>query len=120
MGTRLYGLKIDSKMLVAIAYTSPEFHHLVHDRLDEIEAEAKRIFAMSRRMRHFEESQTSPPRYVRSFSKRRMAKSWRLINNDPGAMWIEFGAHAGGKEFVLGYRPMGRALDIVANRHGGE
>jgi hypothetical protein len=120
VATRLYGLKMDNKMLMAVAYTSPQLHHLVYDRLDEIEAEAKRIFSLRRKLDGHNDSETSPPSYVMSFRKRRMAKSWRLLNIDPGAMWVEFGAHAGGKEFVLGYRPMGIALDVVAARHGLE
>jgi len=63
-------------------------------------------------------SETTPPKYVASFKLRRIktvrAFKWRVINDDPGALFVEYGAHAGGRTFVLRYKPMTRALDIVA------
>lgn len=58
-------------------------------------------------------SETSPPKYAESFELRKLGRIWRLVNKDPGAIWVEFGAHAGGVTSVLKYKPMRTALDML-------
>jgi hypothetical protein len=36
-----------------------------------------------------------------------------VVNTDPDAVWVEYGAHAGGITPVLGYHVLGRAMDRV-------
>lgn len=38
----------------------------------------------------------------------------RIGNSDPRWVWVEFGAHAGGKTPVLNYRILGTTLDAIA------
>lgn len=61
-------------------------------------------------------SEFTPPKYIASFRLDWHANtaSWRVVNDDPGWFLVEWGAHAGGKTRVLRYRPLSRALDIVA------
>ncbi|OKI54508.1 hypothetical protein A6A27_31785 [Micromonospora sp. CB01531] len=56
-------------------------------------------------------SNTSPPKYVEVFVIRKYGMNYRLVNRDPGAQWVEWGAHAGGKVAILKYAPMRTALD---------
>lgn len=110
----LQDLKINEQRLMAVAAGSPRYDAYAISRLEAIEAEAKRIFRM-RRKGPFRRSATSPPRYENSFTKKKIGRDWWLINTDPGAMWVEFGAHAGGKTLVLKYRPLGLGLDSIAS-----
>lgn len=61
---------------------------------------------------------TTPP-YLDSFGIKQVQagrwKNWIVYNFDPATIMVEFGAHAGGKTEVLGYRPLGRGLDAVAS-----
>lgn len=63
-------------------------------------------------------SETTPPKYVESFEIEIWAEGsklkYRFINRDPGAGWVEYGAHAGGKTFVLRYKPMTHALEAMS------
>lgn len=62
-------------------------------------------------------SETTPPKYMASFYVEKFKTGeWRAGNKDPAWKMVEFGAHAGGNpnNFVLRYRPLGHALDIVA------
>lgn len=103
--------------------TSPQLDGMLHARALEILEEAKRIFNIQQRHdNEWRTSETTPPKYIQSFRLRRVRNlragpGYRVINDDPGALWVEFGAHAGGKTFVLKYRPLGRALTIVGGRH---
>lgn len=63
-------------------------------------------------------SETSPPRYLSSWRISGSRGTWVLANVDPGALWVEFGAHAGGVVEVLKYRPLGTAIDIVSSGGG--
>lgn len=56
-------------------------------------------------------SNTSPPKYAESFVVRKVGRNWRLVNEDPGAVWVEFGARAGGTTPILKYAVMRTALD---------
>lgn len=52
--------------------------------------------------------------YVSSFQVLPNGDSYVLYNGDSETFWVEYGAHAGGKTFVLGYAPMRTAIDIEA------
>lgn len=41
----------------------------------------------------------------------------RLVASDGKWHWVEFGAHADGKTYVLGYHVLSRALDAIAEAH---
>ena len=63
-------------------------------------------------------SATTPPKYLDSFKVVRAEVpggrfSFLALNDDPGALWVEVGAHAGGRTRVLKYRPYGRAMDAI-------
>lgn len=62
--------------------------------------------------------------YPRSFSLKEtshdLIRAIRVNNSDYTAEWVEFGAHAGGKTRILGYRVMGRAADVLESRGGIE
>lgn len=105
-----------------IINTDPRVSELCRLRAEEIIEAAKGVFIQrSRWDNEFDTSETTPPKYLESFNLRKVRKAasfaWRVVNEDPGGLWVEYGAHAGGKTFVLRYRPMGRGLDIVAARH---
>jgi hypothetical protein len=77
---------------------------------------ARRIFAS--RVKHTHP--VTPPPYFDSFFMRKASalrgkKAGYIVgNSDPAAILVEFGAHpAGGTTFVLGYRPLGAALDAM-------
>lgn len=53
--------------------------------------------------------------YLDSFVVTRTANTVQVTNTDGQvAWWVEFGAHAGGKTYVLGYAPLRRAVDILS------
>lgn len=60
---------------------------------------------------------TPPPYRGSFFVARRGGKGWVLYNDDPAAVFVEFGSHpGGGQTTTLGYRPLGKAIDIAAGR----
>lgn len=65
------------------------------------------------------EGHRSIERYISQFrvTYHREQLKATLYNEDAGWSLIEYGAHAGGKTFVLRYRPMGRALEMLAAEH---
>jgi hypothetical protein len=69
-------------------------------------------------------SNTTPPKYIASFriEWHRVMLRHYVINDDPGWHWVEYGTHPGGNpnNFVMRYRPLGRALDIVAATSGSD
>lgn len=55
------------------------------------------------------------PQYVDSFSIEKVGRYFRVVNSDPAANLVEFGAHPGGGEtFTLRYRPLGRAIEVLS------
>lgn len=61
----------------------------------------------------------TPPPYADSFYVRKLMRRgmtiYRVGNNDPVAVLVEFGAHPrGGPTETLGYRPLGAGVDAVA------
>jgi hypothetical protein len=65
------------------------------------------------------EGHHSMERYVSQFriTYHRDQLKATLTNHDAGWNLIEYGGHAGGKTFVLRYRPMGRALEMMTAEH---
>lgn len=64
-------------------------------------------------------SETTPPKYIESFAVEIYATAeglkFYIINTDPAASWVEYGAHAGkGKTFVLRYKPMTHAIEAMS------
>jgi hypothetical protein len=112
----LKNLRINESALLAAA-TTPMYYAYARRVAEEIVEAAKNVYRMKEvRGNEHRRSATSPPRYLESFQIERVGRRMVVKNVDPGAMWVEFGSHAGGKTLVLKYRPMGTALDIVSNR----
>ncbi len=76
---------------------------------------AKRIY-----LSQAHDPNTVSPYYAGSFKKIRSRyldyEARQVINTDPMWLWIEFGAHAGGRTPILKYRPMSRAMDELKNQ----
>lgn len=107
-------LRINEDLLLASVKNSPRLDAYVRKRARLLKAAAIQYY-LSRAKNEGRLSATSPPRYVRSFRIAGYRGRWILWNDDPGALWVEFGAHAGGVTEVLKYRVLGHALDIVAS-----
>lgn len=110
--------------IAGICDRSPELDKMLRMRCLDIIREAKLIFRIQERHdNEWRTSETTPPKYLESFKIRRIRRKLRTgpayaaVNSDPGAIWVEFGAHAGGETPVLKYRPLGRALIVVGGRH---
>lgn len=64
----------------------------------------------------------TPPPYSGSFFVRPSVSNgasggYVFGNDDPAAMWVEFGTHpGGGKTRTLGYRPLGYAIDQLSGK----
>lgn len=106
--------------LQKIIETDPRCSEFVKHKAQMIVDAAKAVF--NAQQRHDNEERTSentPPKYIESFFLRKVRRpkgfSWQAVNGDPGWHFVEYGAHAGGQTFVLRYRPLGRALDIVGS-----
>lgn len=100
-----------TKLMAACA---DELINYEFDKLVEMKNLANNIFDLQERQRGVVESPTTPPVYKDSWTVEKQAGlKLILINEDSGAMWVEFGAHAGGKTKVLGYRPLGKAMDLM-------
>ncbi len=108
-----------------IIRTDPRTELMCRAAAADVIDQAKHVFELAQR--HDNEARTSeftPPKYALSFRLRkiRAAKhgfAWQATNDDPGAMLVEYGAHAGGRTFVLRYKPLTRGLDIVATKNAG-
>ena len=113
---------IDEDALWRVIETDPRAAAAIRHIAEEIQAAAILVFVKSQRWDNEDRtSETTPPKYLKSFSNKRLKRirglAWEVRNSDPSAVWVEFGAHAGGNTFVLRYRPLGRGLDIVAARN---
>lgn len=102
-----------------VLHTDPRMDAYGHRVATEIKDAAIAVFSSSQRWdNEWRLSETTPPKYIKSFKiaklKRIRGLAWKVVNDDPGAVFVEFGAHAGGQAFVLRYRPLARAIDIVA------
>lgn len=103
-----------------IINTSPRADALVKSKAEAVIKAAIGIFDAQQKLgNELDLSENSPPRYRQSFrlqkTRRKARLAWQAVNVDPGWNLVEYGAHAGGKTFVLRYRPLGRGLDAVAS-----
>lgn len=109
-------LRVDSRRLRSIVAESPRYVEYARDKAEDLERVAISTFnARQRRDNEARTSETTPPKYVESFEIHQDGLTTILTNQDPAAMWVEFGAHAGGETPVLKYKPMTTALEVVAN-----
>lgn len=98
---------------------SPEAERYAYRIARRIKDDAMAIFEIhNRKDNEWRVSKVTPPKYISSFRMEwhRSTLTYRVSNVDPGWKWVEYGAHAGGKTFILRYRPLGRALDLAAVR----
>jgi len=108
-------VEVDRAKLRAIPDVSPELDNLLREKAHGISMKAQAVFRARQRMSNeWRLSETTPPKYIRSFKLERIQKarghSWIVVNTDPSAAWIEYGAHAGGRTLVLRYYPLKTAL----------
>ncbi len=115
-------VNIDIAKLDVLMRESDDLDDLVKDKAQLINKTAAGVFETEEvKGNEFRTSETSPPKYLASFkTKRNGALSgkghWIAYNDDPGAVWVEVGARAGGTTPVLKYRPFGRSLDLLRVR----
>lgn len=110
MAYRVGTPRIDRKKMLTIT-DGPKYSKYAKEQASKLKALAIDVFHEREVGGPWRPSDTSPPRYVQSFVIRKVGRNWRLVNEDPGAVWVEFGAHAGGVAPVLKYAPMREALD---------
>ncbi len=113
-------IDIDKRKLRIAATRRREYHTYARGKAIEVTEVAKSVF--NRRQRRDNEdrtSETTPPKYVESFYVERRGNFWVAGNEDPAALWVEFGAHAGGETPVLKYRPITTAIEILAADEAG-
>lgn len=111
MAYRVGTPKIDGKKMVQVLNTTGRYEKYAKGQLERLKVLAIEVYNERSRHLPFRPSETSPPRYVESFVLRKIGLNYRLVNRDPGANWVEWGAHAGGVTPVLKYAPMRTALD---------
>lgn len=112
-------ITINQQALEQVARDSAQLQALTKRKAEQVCDVARDIFNASQRGdNELRTSETTPPKYVFSFQvvfvPTPVGWRWEARNDDPGAVFVEYGAHAGGETAVLRYRPLGRALDIVA------
>lgn len=111
----LRNLKIDRVALLRIAQDSLSYDAYARAKAIELRDAAIMVFNTQQiRFNEFRTSETTPPKYVTAWEIKREGAVHYLINTDRSAMWVEFGAHAGGETPVLRYKPLTRALEIVS------
>jgi hypothetical protein len=100
---------------IAVVLNGPRAQAYLAEQAHRVNAEALKWYLVQQKG-----MAELPILYVRSFKIRRVRKravaSWEAYNDDPTALWVEFGAHAGGKTAVLKYHPYGRALESLRIR----
>ncbi len=111
-------IKIYPGALGIILETDPRAAALMQAVAEEIQQTALAVFLARQRADNEDRtSEFTPPKYAMSFSNKRLARirglAWEVRNSDPGAMLVEYGAQAGGRTFVLRYKPLTVALEIV-------
>lgn len=105
-------LNIDRGKLNVLLDTDPRMQAYADAIGEQIIQTARTHFELiQRKDNEWRLSETTPPKYLASFYKRKVGGvRWRIGNNDPAAVWVEYGAHAGGETFVLAYRPLTTGL----------
>jgi hypothetical protein len=105
----------DNPGAVEIMLNKPELQAILHVKAEEFVTIARGIFEG-----HSQHDPFPPVYYSTSFKVRGvrdgLVRGVRILNSDPTAVWVEFGAHAGGKTPVLRYRVFGRTADILEAR----
>ena len=114
-------IKIYPGALNTILQTDPRADAYVKSRARLITLAAAADFERQQVQRNeWRISETTPPKYIKSFGLRKIHRAigllWQAYNDDPAAMWVEYGAQAGGVTYVLRYKPLTHGLDIVANQ----
>lgn len=109
------GVTVDQAKLRAVVSESSDMNTLLRDNAREIVIKAQAIFtSRNRKDNEWRTSETTPPKYISSFAIERINTingfSWAAKNTDPAAAWVEYGAHAGGRTFVLRYFPLKLAV----------
>lgn len=103
---------IDESKLRHVIFNAPGLDPLLKKKADQLISRAKRIYIQIEvKGNEWRTSETTPPKYLQSFKALRLARGkWVVKVTDPGAIWVEYGAHAGGITPVLGYKPLTKAL----------
>lgn len=108
------------KKVEALVRSSGKADAVMREVCEEIITEAKAVYS-ARAEGDNRLSETSPPKYLESFSAVKTSDgNWAVVNDDPGAAWVEFGAHAGGRTPVLKYAPLRTAVDNVMGKSANE
>lgn len=110
MAYRVGTPKVDGKKMLTIT-DGPKYSQVAKDHARRLQIHAIEVYYERKHDVPWRPSNTSPPKYVESFVVRKVGRNWRLVNEDPGAVWVEFGAHAGGVTPILKYAVMREALD---------
>jgi len=108
-------LNLTEKEILALARGSKKMEVVATTVCSDIIDTAKDVFR-SQSKGSTKASETSPPKYLESFTSGSNEDGWFVRNNDPGAAMVEFGALAGGTTPVLKYAPLRRAVDILTSR----
>lgn len=109
-------VRINAAAVRTAAVKTSGYHSYAVSRAEALKDAAEAVFkAQEETHNQGRTSETTPPKYLRSWKIEREGDDVFLTNEDPAAMWVEFGAHAGGETPVLRYKPLTRALEIVAN-----
>lgn len=111
MAFRVGTPKLDGKKMVQVINTTGKYEKYAKRQLNRLQELAIEIYREQEVEGPWRPSGTSPPKYVESFVIRKVGFNHRLVNRDPGANWVEWGAHAGGVAPILKYAPMRTALD---------
>ena len=113
MGFRVKDVRIDKQKVLAIT-DGPKYAEYAKSRAERLVDLAVAVFEAAETEPGHRKSENSPPVYVQSFEIRKIGRRWRVVNTDPGANLVEFGAHPrGGPTPTLRYAPMRKALDLL-------
>lgn len=109
--------KIDGRKMLTIT-DGPKYADVAKKQAGQLKVLAIQVYKERFKNGPWRTSNTSPPKYVEVFTIRKIGRNWRLVNEDPGAVWVEWGAHPGGNPdvFILKYAPMRTALDRLEGR----
>src|SRR6476659_6740975 len=100
MTTKVQG-SVDPVAMRRVVRESLKLDQITRRQADGIRDHALAVFAARQRMdNEWRLSVTTPPKYVLSFVVSKITKqdgtyAWEVRNFDPGAQFVEFGAHAG-------------------------
>lgn len=110
-------VRINPAAVRAATVTSSGYHEFARSKAQELQETATQVFNSEQLQNNAgRTSETTPPKYLQSWEIFRDGDNWYLRNTDRSAMWVEFGAQAGGHTHVLEYRPLTRAIEIVSSQ----